>query len=69
MLSNMAMEIDAARLLVRRAAWKKDNGKPYTKEAAMAKLYAAEIGTRVCSTAIQIHGGHGYTTRFPVERF
>lgn len=69
MISNMAMEIDAARLLLRRAAWNKDNKIPFTKEAAMGKLFASEIGTKVCANAIQIHGGHGYTTRFPVERF
>jgi len=69
MLANMAMEIDAARLLVMRAAWLKDHGRKYTKEAAMAKLYASEIGTKTASLAIQIHGGHGYTTRHPVERF
>lgn len=69
MLADMAMEIDAARLLIMRAAWLKDHGKKYTKEAAMAKLYASEIGTKIASQAIQIHGGHGYTTRYPVERF
>lgn len=69
MLATDAMRIDAARLLVRRAAWNKDNGLPFTREASMAKLFASEIGTEVCSNAIQIHGGHGYTTRFPVERF
>lgn len=69
MLATDAMKIDAARLLIRRAAWNKDNKLPFTKEASMAKLFASEIGTEVCSNAIQIHGGHGYTTRFPVERF
>lgn len=69
MLSTMAMEIDAARLLVRRSAWCKDMKLPFTKEASMGKLYASEIGTKVCNKAIQIHGGHGFTTRYPVERF
>ncbi|MCK4614964.1 MAG: acyl-CoA dehydrogenase family protein [Thermoplasmata archaeon] len=69
MLSNMAMEIDAARLLLLKAAWLKDNKKPFTKEAAMGKLFASEVGTKICSKAIQIHGGHGFTTRYPVERF
>jgi len=69
MLANMAMEIDAARLLLLRAAWNKDHKLPFTKEAAMGKLFASEIGTKACAKAIQIHGGHGFTTRYPVERF
>ena len=68
MIADMATEIDAARLLVYRAAWNKDNGLPYTKEAAMAKLFASEVATRVAGKAIQIHGGYGYTESYPVER-
>ena len=68
MLADAATEIDAARLLVRRAAWLKQEGKPYSKEAAMAKLYATEMAERVCRNAIQIHGGYGYSREYPVER-
>lgn len=68
MIADMAVEIDAARLLVYRAAWNKDNGLPYSKEAAMAKVFAAEASSRVASRAIQIHGGYGYTENYPVER-
>ena len=66
---NMAVEIDAARLLVFRAAWLKDNGKPYTKEASMAKLFASEAAERATLDAVQIHGGYGYTKEYHVERF
>lgn len=68
MIADMAVEIDASRLLVYRAAWNKDNGLPYSKEAAMAKVFAAETSSRVASRAIQIHGGYGYTENYPVER-
>jgi butyryl-CoA dehydrogenase len=66
---NMAVQIDAARLLVQRAAWLKDQGRPYTKEASMAKLFASEMCTQACLEAIQIHGGYGYTKEYHVERF
>lgn len=66
---DMATEIDAARLLVLRAAWLKDNGKPYTTEASMAKLFASELSVRAALDAIQIHGGYGYTKEYHVERF
>lgn len=66
---NMAVEIDAARLLVHRAAWLKDQGKPYTKEASMAKLFASEMCERATLDAVQIHGGYGYTKEYHVERF
>lgn len=66
---NMAVEIDAARLLVQRAAWLKDNDKPYTKEASMAKLFASEMAERATLEAVQIHGGYGYTKEYHVERF
>ncbi len=68
MLADMATEIDAARLMVYRAAWLKEQGVRYTKEAAMAKLYASEVAERVCFKAIQIHGGYGYTAEYDVER-
>jgi butyryl-CoA dehydrogenase len=68
MIADMATEIEAARLLVYRAAWNKDNGLPHGKEAAMAKLFAAETATRVAGKAIQIHGGYGFTESYPVER-
>jgi len=69
MLADMATEIDGARLLVYRAAWLKDQGAHFTKEAAMAKLYASEVAERVCFKAIQIHGGYGYVREYDVERF
>lgn len=66
---DMATEIDAARLLVLRAAWMKDQGRPYTKEASMAKYFASELSVRASLEAIQIHGGYGYTEEYHVERF
>jgi butyryl-CoA dehydrogenase len=68
MIADMATEIDAARLLVYRAASCMDNGRPYSTEGAMAKLFASEVATRVAGKAIQIHGGYGYTESYPVER-
>ena len=68
MLSDMATRLDAARLLVYRAAWLRWQKKPFKKEASMAKLFASETGTWVCDRAIQIHGGYGYISDFPVER-
>ncbi len=68
-LANMAMEIDAARLLVLRAAWLKQQGRPHSEEGAMAKLFASEMARRQTSEAIQIFGGYGYTKEFPVERY
>lgn len=67
-LADMAMKIDAARLLVYRAASMKDVGKPTTKESAMAKLYAGEIAVQVSEEAIQIHGGYGYIKEYPPEK-
>jgi butyryl-CoA dehydrogenase len=67
-LADMATQIEAARQLIWHAASMKDAGKPCLKEAAMAKLFASEMAERVCSDAIQIHGGYGYVTDFPVER-
>ncbi|MFZ0213344.1 MAG: acyl-CoA dehydrogenase [Candidatus Acidiferrales bacterium] len=68
MLADMATEIDAARLLVRKAAWKQDSGSRFTMEASIAKLFASEMATRVAHKAIQIHGGNGYSREYPVER-
>jgi alkylation response protein AidB-like acyl-CoA dehydrogenase len=67
-LADMATEIDAARLLTLRAAWLKDRKLPFGKEAAMAKLYASDVANRVAREAIQVFGGNGYVTEFPVER-
>ena len=67
-LADMATQIEAARALVLHAASLRDAGRPCLKEAAMAKLFASEMAERVCSDAIQIHGGYGYVTDFPVER-
>jgi butyryl-CoA dehydrogenase len=67
-LADMATELDAARLLTWRAAWLKDQKQPYGKEASMAKLYASDVANRGAREAIQIFGGNGYVTEFPVER-
>jgi alkylation response protein AidB-like acyl-CoA dehydrogenase len=68
-LADMATEIDAARLLVYRAAWRKEQGLSHTEEGAKAKLYASEMARRQTAEAIQILGGYGYTKEFPVERY
>ena len=68
-LANMSMEIDAARLLVLRAAWLKSNGRPHTEAGAKAKLFASEMARRQTAEAIQVLGGYGYTKEFPVERY
>jgi alkylation response protein AidB-like acyl-CoA dehydrogenase len=68
-LANMSMEIDAARLLVYRAAWLKQEGRPHTEEGAKAKLFASEMARRQTAEAIQVLGGYGYTKEFPVERY
>ena len=67
-LADMATQIEAARQLIHHAAALKDAGRPCLKEAAMAKLFASEMAERVCSDAIQVHGGYGYVSDFPVER-
>jgi alkylation response protein AidB-like acyl-CoA dehydrogenase len=69
MLADMQTELQAARLLVHRAAVMADTGRPYGREASMAKLFASEMATRACNKAVQIHGGYGYTKEFPVERY
>ena len=68
MLADAATEINAARLSVRYAAWLKQEGRPFGKEAAMGKLYATEMAERVCRNAIQIHGSYGYSREYEVER-
>ncbi|HNS04207.1 MAG TPA: acyl-CoA dehydrogenase family protein [Anaerolineae bacterium] len=67
-IANMATTIEAARWLVYRAAWLRDQGQPFTLIAAQAKLFATEIAEKVCFDAIQIHGGYGYSREYPVER-
>ena len=67
-LADMATEIEAAKHLVYHAAWLKQRGQPFKKEAAMAKLYASELAMRATTKAVQLHGGYGYTTDYPVER-
>jgi len=68
MLADCKVELDAAQLLTYRAAWLADQGRRYTKEASMAKLFASEAATRACNKSLQIHGGYGYTREFAVER-
>lgn len=68
MLADAATEIEAARLMVHKAAWLKGLGRPYSQMASMAKLFATEVSERVCRNAIQIHGGYGYSSEFEVER-
>ncbi len=67
-LADAKMELDAAALLIARAAWLADRGEAHTKEAAMAKLFASEAATRACNSAVQVHGGYGYVREFDVER-
>ena len=67
-LADMAVEIEAGRQLVYRAAWLKDQGRPFALEAAMAKLYTGELSHRVASQALQIHGGYGFMDEFPISR-
>ncbi len=68
-IARMAMELDAARLMIYRAAWMQDQGIKCTKEVSMAKLFASEICERIAAEALQIHGGYGYITEFAVERY
>ena len=68
MIADATTQIEAARLLVYKAAWLKANGRPFTKEASMAKLFASEVSEKVCFNALQIHGGYGYSAEYPVER-
>ena len=69
MIADMATQVDAARLMVYRAAALKDKGRPFSKESAMAKLFASEAATQVTDLAVQIHGGYGYSKSYPVERY
>jgi len=69
MIADMATEIEAARSLVWKAAWLKDQDRDYSLVAAQAKLFASEVSSRVTNAAIQVHGGYGYVTEYPVERF
>jgi alkylation response protein AidB-like acyl-CoA dehydrogenase len=68
-IADMGTQIDAARLLVRQAAWLKDQGRRFGKEASMAKLFASEAASRAANQAVQIHGGYGYIQDYPVERY
>jgi alkylation response protein AidB-like acyl-CoA dehydrogenase len=68
-LADMATEIDAARLLIYRAAWMKDHGMKTTRESSMAKLYAGEVAVRVANECVQIHGGYGFIKDYPAEKF
>jgi len=68
MLAEMATNIEAARTLLYKAAWTKEQKRPYTMEAAMAKMFATEMAEKVCRDAIQVHGGYGYSQEYPVER-
>jgi alkylation response protein AidB-like acyl-CoA dehydrogenase len=68
-LADMAMEIDAARLLTQRAAWMKDRGMKTTAQSSMAKLYASEVAVRVANECVQIHGGYGYIKEYPAEKY
>ena len=69
MIADMATEIEAARALVYRSAWLKDQGRDYALASAQAKLFASEVSSRVTNAAIQVHGGYGYTEDYKVERF
>jgi len=67
-LADMATQIEAARILLYKAAWLKEQGRPYSMQAAMAKMFATEMAEKVCRDAIQVHGGYGYSQEYPVER-
>ena len=69
MIADMATQVDAARLMVYRAAALKDKGRPFSKESAKAKLFAAEAAGKVTDLAVQIHGGYGYSKAYAVERY
>ena len=69
MIADMATKVEAARLLVHRAAALRDSGRPFSKESAMAKMFASEISSKVADMAVQIHGGYGYSKSYPVERY
>jgi alkylation response protein AidB-like acyl-CoA dehydrogenase len=69
MIADGYTELEAARLLLMSAAWRKESGRSYAKEASMAKMYATEAANRACYKAMQMLGGYGYTSDFPVERY
>jgi hypothetical protein len=69
MMADMKVQIAAAELLTFRAAALKEQGRPFSREASMAKLFASEMSNRVCDKAVQLHGGYGYIDEFPVERY
>ena len=68
-LAQAAVEVEAARLMVYNAARLKDAGKPFLKEAAMAKLFSSQVAERVASKMVEVHGGNGFTTEYPAEKF
>jgi alkylation response protein AidB-like acyl-CoA dehydrogenase len=68
MLADMSCQIEAARLLLHKAAFLSDQARPFSRDAAQAKLFASELAVRVARDALQIHGGYGYTKEFPIER-
>jgi alkylation response protein AidB-like acyl-CoA dehydrogenase len=68
-LADMATEIEAARSLVWKAAWLKDQGRPFAQQAAIAKLYTGELARRVCNESLQVHGGYGFMDEYPISRF
>jgi alkylation response protein AidB-like acyl-CoA dehydrogenase len=68
-LADMATEIEAGRNLVYKAAWLKDQGRPFAQQAAMAKLYTGELARRACNESLQIHGGYGFMDEYPISRF
>jgi alkylation response protein AidB-like acyl-CoA dehydrogenase len=68
-LADMATEVEAARNLVYKAAWLKDQGRPFAQQAAIAKLYTGELARRVCNESLQIHGGYGFMDEYPISRF
>jgi short/branched chain acyl-CoA dehydrogenase len=69
MLADMAVEIEAGRALTYKAAWLKDQGRPFAHAASMAKLYTGELARRAANASLQIHGGYGYMDEFPISRF
>jgi butyryl-CoA dehydrogenase len=69
MLADSAVELETARLLVYKAAWLRDEGRPHVKEASLAKWHASEAATRCANLAIQVHGGYGYMSEYHVERY
>ena len=69
MLADMTVELETARLLVYQAAWLRDEGRPHTKEASIAKWHASEAATKCANLAIQVHGGYGYMSEYHVERY